>query len=603
MSVLRRAKNYIKNNGIKKSIKRLFEKIKEFFKGKKRSKEEQQNYLEWIKNNEPNEKELEVQRKYKFKINPKISIIVPMYNTPEKYFKELVNSLKEQTYSNFELCLADGSEKKAEFIDDIIKDDKRIKYKHLDENKKISGNSNEGINMATGEYIALLDHDDIIPKFSLYEIVKAINENPDVDFIYTDEDKIYEEKENRMGPHFKPDYAIDTLRSYNYICHFSIFKKELMDKLGGFRDEYNGSQDYDIILRATENAKKIVHIPKILYHWRINQNSVASSASAKPYAYVAAKEAIRASLKRRNVEATVEDSTILGLYRLKYKFKGNPLVSIIMLNKDHKNDLKKCIDSIKKSTYKNYEIIIIENNSTKKDIFRYYEKLKEKKNIKVYNVSEKEFNYSKLNNYAVKKSNGEYLLFLNNDIKIITNDFLEILIGHASRKEVGAVGAKLLYPDNTIQHAGIVLNFTGVAGHVNAHMIGKEPGYMGRIMIEQNYSAVTAALMMVSKKNFEEVKGFDENLKVAYNDVDFCLKLRNIGKINVYDPYVEAYHYESKTRGYDESTEKKKRLEKEAKILIKKWPEYFSKNDPYFNINFRQDVPDMRVNPNKIEEK
>lgn len=523
-----------------------------------------------------------------------------MYNTKERYFKELVESLQNQTYSNFELCLADGSDTKASFIDQIINGDERIKYKKLDENKLIAGNTNECIKMATGEYIALLDHDDILPPFSLFEVVKSINENKDADFFYSDEDKLMEYKENRMGPHFKSDFAIDTFRSYNYICHFSIFKKELMDKLNGFSEEYNGSQDYDIFLRMSEVANKIVHIPKILYHWRINEASVASSASAKPYAYVAAKKAIKDSLIRQGIDAEVTDSRILGLYRVKYAFSGNPKVSIIIPNKDHISDLKKCINSIFRSTYENYEIIIVENNSNKKSTFKYYEKLKKYPNVKVIVYEEKGFNYSRINNFGVKNASGEYILFLNNDIKIISRDFLETMIGDASRKDIGAVGVKLLYKDMTIQHAGVVLNFGGVAGHVNAHLRASDEGYMGRTMIQQNFNSVTAAMMMVKKSNFEEVGGFDENLKVAYNDIDLCLKLREKNLLVMYEPYVEAYHYESKTRGYDDSPEKKERLEKEAEILKSKHKDFFNRPDMYFNVNFRCDTPDMRVKPDIV---
>lgn len=603
MNIFKRAIRYIKNNGIKKGIKRLFEKIRERLTRSSYDKQEQESYLKWIENNEPKEEELEKQRKHHFTYSPKISVIVPMYHTPKLYFEDLITSLKEQTYANWELCLGDGSEQKEDFIDEAIAGDERILYTKLEKNEGISGNTNQALKMASGEYIALLDHDDMLPAFSLYEIVKAINENEDVDFLYSDEDKMMEVKEKRMGPHFKPDYAPDTLRSYNYICHFSVFKKELMEKLGGFREEYNGSQDYDIVLRATELAKKIVHIPKILYHWRINENSVASSASAKPYAYVAAKEAIRASLKRQGIEATVADSCVIGLYQVTYQVVGEPKVSIIILNKDHIKDLKKCVNSIlQKAGYDHYEIIIVENNSVEKETFEYYEKLKENEKIKIITDQEKQFNYSKLNNLGVKEATGDYVLFMNNDIEILSDQFLRIMLGTAQRKDVGAVGGKLLYPDGTIQHAGIVLNFTGVAGHVNAHLRNSDIGYMGRVMIQQNFSAVTGALLMVEKKKFREVEGFDETFPVAYNDVDLCIKLLKKDFVNVYDPYVYAYHYESKTRGYEDTEEKKNRLMVDTERLINKHKEIFEKSDPYFNINFRHDVPDIRIEPNQINE-
>ena len=582
---------------LKKIMLKIYKKIFKYTPQEKFDLEENENYQKWIEKYEPKYDELEKQRETTFEYMPKISIVVPMYNTPEKYFKELLESITEQTYENWELCLADGSPEKAEYLEDLIQPlGDKIKYKLLSENKGISGNSNEALKLATGDFIALLDHDDIIPKFALYEIVKTINENPDVDFIYTDEDKILEENEKRISPHFKQDYAIDTLRSYNYICHFSIFKKELMDKLGGFNSEFDGSQDYDLILRATEQAKHIVHIPKILYNWRISSTSVASGAAAKPYAYEAAKRAILASIERHGIQgAKVEDSRIIGLYKVTYPVKGEPKISIIIPNKDHKKDLKRCIKSILKSTYKNYEIIIVENNSKEKNIFKYYKKLEKNSNIKIEKCEMSIFNYSKLNNYGASKANGEYFVFLNNDTKIITNNWLETIISNCQREEIGAIGAKLIYKNKRIQHAGVVLNLTGTAGHVNWNEKENNPGYFGRIMIQQNVSAVTGALLGVSKKIFEQVNGFDETFPIAYNDVDFCLKIQDIGKLITYNPYIEAYHYESQSRGYEDTEEKQKRLKKEENKLKKKWKKYFDVTDKYYSPNLRTDVPNMRI--------
>lgn len=582
---------------LKKIMLKIYKKIFKYTPQEKFDLEENENYQKWIEKYEPKYDELEKQRETTFEYMPKISIVVPMYNTPEKYFKELLESITEQTYENWELCLADGSPEKAEYLEDLIQSlGDKIKYKLLSENKGISGNSNEALKLATGDFIALLDHDDIIPKFALYEIVKTINENPDVDFIYTDEDKILEENEKRISPHFKQDYAIDTLRSYNYICHFSIFKKELMDKLGGFNSEFDGSQDYDLILRATEQAKHIVHIPKILYNWRISSTSVASGAAAKPYAYEAAKRAILASIERHGIQgAKVEDSRIIGLYKVTYPVKGEPKISIIIPNKDHKKDLKRCIKSILKSTYKNYEIIIVENNSKEKNIFKYYKKLEKNPNIKIEKCEMSIFNYSKLNNYGASKANGEYFVFLNNDTKIITNNWLETIISNCQREEIGAIGAKLIYKNKRIQHAGVVLNLTGTAGHVNWNEKENNPGYFGRIMIQQNVSAVTGALLGVSKKTFDQVNGFDETFPIAYNDVDFCLKIQDIGKLITYNPYIEAYHYESQSRGYEDTEEKQKRLKKEESKLKKKWKKYFDVTDKYYSPNLRTDVPNMRI--------
>ena len=601
-----RLRKYIKKHGVIRTVRRLFQKIQAKINKtsaeSKLEKEEKRNYRLWIKNNEPNEQDLQQQREMKFGYEPKISIIVPMYNTPYKYFKELFESLANQTYSNWELCLADGSSQKAEYLKQY-EGNPKIKYRFLNKNNGIADNTNEAIKLADGDYLGLLDHDDTLPIFSLFEVVKVINENPDVDLIYSDEDKITDEPNVRLGPHFKPDYAPDTLLSYNYICHFSVYRKELMDKLGGLNNFYNGSQDYDLILRAAENTDNIIHIPKVLYHWRINPDSVALSSDAKPYAYTAAKKAIKAHLDRKEIEADVSDTPILGLYRVKYKIRGNPKISIIIPNKDHIKDLNRCIRSILRSEYHNYEIIIVENNSVKPDTFEYYNRLKKHKRIKVVKYAAKVFNYSKINNFGVENSDGEYLVFLNNDIEIHTTDWLEVLLGTCQREDVGIVGARLIYPDSTIQHAGVVLGLTGVAGHVNAGEMMNKPGYMGRVIIQQNYSAVTAALMMMKRKTFIENDGFSEEFPVAYNDIDLCLKVRDNKKLIVYEPNVIATHFESQTRGYENTAAKQQRLAEDTKRLKRKWRLYFNKPDPYFNINFRKDTASMRIEPGKVRER
>lgn len=605
---LSRAIEFYKKNGLIRTVKKILLKIKNSFftssRQRKFDKEENENYKIWIENNEPSQEELDNQRKYQFEYNPKISVIVPMYNTKEKYLKELIDSLIEQTYSNWELCLADGSDDKKDYVDKLVNQDHRIKYKFLNGNDGISENSNRALELATGDYIALLDHDDILPIFSLFEIVKVINENKEAEFIYTDEDKLLEEKENRIGPHFKQDFAPDTLMSYNYICHFSIYKKSLMDRLGGFRKEFDGSQDYDLIFRVTEEANQIIHIPKILYHWRMNEDSVALSSDAKPYAYEAAKRVISAHLDRIGVKAKVEDAPILGIYKIKYEVVGNPKVSIIIPNKDHKNDLKRCVESIlEKTTYSNYEIVIVENNSTKSQIFDYYGEIEKNEKIKVIKHNEKGYNYSKLNNYGVKNSDGEYIVLLNNDTQIITDDWIETMLGNCQREDVGIVGAKLLYNNSTVQHAGVVLGLTGVAGHVNLGMNAEDAGYMARNIISQNYSAVTAAMLMISREDYNSVDGLSEDFPVAYNDVDLCLKIRNKNKVIVMNPFVQAYHFESKTRGYEITEEKVKRLEEDSNRLKNKWKEIFEEEDPYFNPNFRHDIGIMRVRTDKINKK
>ena len=586
---------------IKKVLKRIY---KIFFKEtptEKFNREEQENYQKWIKNNEPNEEELKKQCSGRFKINPKISIVIPLYKTPENYFIELMNAIKEQTYSNWEICLADGSEKKPEYIKDIINlcSDK-IKYKFIGTNKGISENTNEALKMATGDFIALVDHDDLLPRFALYEIVKAINDEPEADFIYSDEDKFIEKNgiKIRMLPHFKQDYALDTLRSYNYICHFTVIKKELLDKIGNFKSEYDGSQDYDIILRATEKANKILHIPKILYNWRINENSVASGASAKPYAYEAAKRAISSSLERQGIQnAKVEDSKITGIYKVTYPIIKEDKISIIIVNRDNLKELKRCINSIIKSTYKNFEIIIVDNNSKEKRLEKYYKNISKNEKIKIESINKEEWNLSKLNNLGAKKATGEYLIFLNKNIKILSKNWLEIILSNCQRNDVGCIGAKLIYRNKRIKHAGMTINLMGVVGYLNNNEKSKSPGYFGRIMIQQNVMAVSGELIGISKKTFNQIGGFDEEFSNEFNAVDLCLKIIENGKFVIYNPYVVAYSYSDLQDNTKDSNSKEKQEEK----LKKKWNKYFEKEDRYFNKNFLKNVPNMRINPNKIK--
>ena len=575
---------YLKKDGIKKTAR----KVKGIVFGEAQYDDENKIYQALIKHNEPTKAQLEEQRKAKFKIEPKISILVPMYNTPYKFFKELVDCLINQTYSNWELCLADGSPERNEKLESIYKKDPRIKYKFIGKNKGIAGNTNECIKLATGDFIALFDHDDLLPVFSLYEIVKCINENPDVEFIYTDEDKITTLDKPRFNPHFKPDFSLDFLRANNYICHFSVFKKELMDKLGGERSKYDGAQDFDIILRVAENTNKIVHIPKVLYHWRVHPNSTSQAdTQSKPYAFEAGIPAIQDHLKRVGLKGTVEHGASLRTYRIRYKFEGEPKVSIIIPNKDEKKTLKTCVDSIlKKTTYKNYEIVIVENNSTTEEIFQYYKQLEKNEKIKIVKYPEIGFNYSKIINYGVKNSDGEYILQLNNDTEVETEDWLEDMLGFASREDVGAVGAKLLYPDNTIQHAGIAIGVDRVATHLFRGLPRNAHGYFARESTIQDFSAVTGACLFSKRSVYEEVGYMDEDFPVAFNDLDFCLKIRKTGKLIVYDPFVTLIHYESKSRGHEDTPEKVARFEAEIKKFQEKWKDIYEKGDPYYNPNF-----------------
>ena len=560
-------------------------------------------YQIWIEKNEPTKEELQEQKNTKFKINPKISIIIPMYNTPVNFFEELVDNLIGQTYSNWELCLADGSPEENKELEKIYKKDERITYKFIGENKGIAGNTNEALSLVTGDFVALLDHDDLLPLFSLYEIVKCINENPDAEFIYTDEDKFEKLGGKRYDPYFKSDFAPDTLRANNFICHFSVFKKELMDKLGGFRSEYDGAQDYDILLRMSEETNKIVHIPKILYHWRVHALSTAKAGgTAKPYAYEAGIKAIQNHINRLGLKGTVEQGNTLGTYKINYEVIGNPKVSIIIPNKDYINTLKVCLNSLKKlTTYENYEIIVVENNSEESETFEYYKKIDGKDKIKVVYFPEKEFNYSKIINFGVKNSTGDYIIQLNNDTELMTPNWIQEMLGFAQREDVGAVGVELFYPDNTIQHAGIIIGIGGVAGHVFKNLPKGIHGYFSKDAMIQNLSAVTAACIMTPKSIYDDVDYMDEKFKVAFNDVDFCLKIREKGKLIVYNPFVQFKHYESKSRGFEDTPEKKERFQAEIDRFHDKWQSVLDKGDPYYNINLRLDNDQCAIRTEKVE--
>ena len=613
-SYLRTANRFVKSIFSRKYIKEQIQKIKD--KGwrvtwieMKRymimgtAAEPEEFYQIWIDKNEPKEDELEKQRNTKFNINPKISIIIPMYNTPEKFFKELVDGLIKQTYSNWELCLADGSPEKNEKLKKIYKKDSRIKYKFLGENKGISGNTNAALELATGDFIALLDHDDLLAEFSLFEIVKCINKNPDVDFIYTDEDKFEELGGKRYDPYFKSDFAPDTLRANNFICHFSVFKKELMEELGGFRSEFDGAQDYDIILRMSEKAKKIIHIPKILYHWRVHALSTAKSGgTAKPYAYEAGIKAVQTHIDRIGLKGKVISGNTLGTYKVNYELNEKPKVSIIIPNKDYASTLKVCLKSIEKlTTYENYEIIVVENNSEEQKTFDYYKEIDGKNKVKVIKYPENGFNYSKIINYGVKNSDGEYIIQLNNDTQLLTPNWIEEMLGLAQREDVGAVGAELFYPDKSIQHAGIIIGIGGVAGHVFRNIPHGMHGYFSKDAMVQNMSAVTAACIMASRKMYDLVGNMDEKFEVAFNDVDFCLKLREQGKLIVYNPYVQFIHYESKSRGFEDTLEKQKRFQGEIERFQSRWKKILQDGDPYYNINLRLDNDQCAIRPEKVE--
>lgn len=542
-------------------------------------------YQNWILKYEPKYAELQQQKKQVFDYMPLISVAVPTYNTKKQFLTELIDSLEAQTYANWELCIADGASDNRAEIEGIIKHNKKIKYVMLDENKNIVGNTNEALKLCSGDYIGLLDHDDTLAPFALYEVVKAINANRAAEVFYSDEDKFTTSWGARFQPHFKPDFSPDTLRSINYITHFFVIKKPLMDEIGGFREGYDGSQDYDLILRATEKAAQVVHIPKILYHWRVHENSTSMNIGAKQYAIDAGKRAIESHLERVGMPGSVESIENKSMYRVRFDVDDSEKISIIIPNKDHVDDLKKCITSIfSRTTYANYEIVIVENNSTRATTFKYYEKLKKYDKIKVV-YYKGIFNYSAINNFAAAQCDGKYLLFLNNDTEVITHEWLEEMVMFAQRDDVGAVGAKLLYPNNTIQHAGVVIGLGGIAGHVNSGLPRSGDGYFNRLKLANNFGAVTGACMMVKKEDFDSVGGFEETLAVAFNDIDLCVKMLRMNKYNVYTPFCELYHYESKSRGLDLEGEKNKRFQREVKLAAERWEKELSEGDPYYNPN------------------
>lgn len=547
-------------------------------------------YGEWYELTKPSEEELEAQRHAEFDYMPKLSIVIPVFKTPERYLKELLKSIQEQTYTNWEICIADGSPR-GQSCERILKKfaekDKRIQYLILGENKKISGNTNAAMDMASGDFIVLADHDDTLPPYALYECVKAMNEDPEYDVIYSDEDKLDMDGGALFDPHFKPDFNPDLLTSVNYICHLFVVNSDLAREVGGFREEFDGAQDYDFIFRCTEKARKIKHIPKVLYHWRCHQDSTASNPESKMYAFEAGARAIMAHYERVGIKAEkVEKGVDYGIYHTRFVIDGEPLVSVVIPNKDHTQDLDLCVRTLMtRGTYKNLEFIVVENNSTEQETFDYYERIqKEFSNVKVVTWKEG-FNFSAINNFGVAFAKGEYLLFLNNDTEIIEPDCIQEMLGFCQRDDVGAVGARLLYQDDTIQHAGVVVGFGGIAGHTFIGLHKAENSYFHRAMCAQDYSAVTAACVMTKRSVFDAVGGFTEELAVAFNDIDFCMKVRALGKLVVYNPYALLYHYESKSRGLEDTPEKVARFNKEIAVFARRWPEILRDGDPYYNPN------------------
>lgn len=548
-------------------------------------------YQLWIEKNEPKPSDFSRLRKevYSLSYQPRISIVMPVYNVDEVWLREAIESVRNQIYPHWELCIADDGSTRPHIrkvLEEYRQQDDRIKVTYLPHNQGISVASNAALALATGEFVGLLDHDDELAPWTLLEVVKLLNQNPDLDFIYSDEDKL-EPDGRRSEPFFKPDFSPDLLMSMNYICHFSVFRRSLLTKIGCFREGFEGSQDYDVILRVIEQTCKVAHIPKILYHWRKIPGSASGSVNAKSYAYKAAVRALEEALERRNICGEI---TVLapGRHRIRYKIAGDPLVSIIIPTKDRLELLRRCIESIREKTiYRNYEIIVVDNGSEELKTIDYLRRIEHYGNCRVVAFNQP-FNYSCINNFAVAQANGTFLVFLNNDTEVITPEWLEEMLGHAQRKEVGAVGAKLLFPNNTIQHGGVILRLGGVAGHAFYGLPASESGYMGLATVTRNCAAVTGACMMLRRAVFEEVGGFDEELDVAYNDVDLCLRIILRGYYIVWTPHAVLYHHESASRGNHQP-------ERNIRYFCEKWRDFLDRGDPFYNSNLALDRSDFMV--------
>ena len=582
---------YIKNYGINKTFRHI----------KNRIVNKNTLYNKWIKKCETklwdtNEEILSEIDKFVYK--PKISIIVPVYDVDEKWLRNCLNSVENQYYPNWELCIADDHSSDPQIrsiLDEYVNNDPRIKVIYRNKNGHISEASNTALSLATGEYIGLLDNDDELSDKALYEVVKLINEKKLVDLVYSDEDKI-DKKGHRSDPYFKSDWAPDSIMSGNYICHFSVLSKKIIDEVGGFRKGFEGAQDYDLILRVTEKTSHIYHIPKILYHWRTLKTSTAKVAGSKNYAFIAGKKALESALERRKLEGVVREGAFPGIYNVDYNITEKKMVSIIIPTRDNVEDLKKCVDSIiVKTSYQLFEIIIADNGSVNQETLVFFKQysIKYPNIFKVIRI-DIPFNYAKINNIAEKSAKGDFLLFLNNDTEVISDNWLTKLVSYAQLDHIGAVGAKLYYPDDTVQHAGVVVGIGGSAGHIHYHFPRCDNGYFGKLVSNTNFLAVTGACLMVKKTIFDNINGFDENFEVAFNDVDLCIRIYEKGYFNVWLHDVELYHFESKSRGYEDNAEKKKRFTKEINLLRNKWLKYIV-SDPFYNINLTKKRSDFSL--------
>lgn len=545
-------------------------------------------YLDWIITNEPLPQEIKVQKlaSHAFDNRPCISIVTPVYRPPHRVLKLMLDSVLRQTYPNWEHCIvnADPSDIQTQkVLAEYSRKDHRFKVQCLDNNYGISDNTNRAIQMAQGSWIAFLDHDDQLAPFALYEIVDCINKHENVEAIYSDEDKVNPENNQRYSPFFKPEFDLYLLRGSNYLNHFFAVKKAIGDSIGWLDSSFDGSQDYDLVLRLVEQSSCIAHIPKILYHWTAIEGSVSVSESNKNYAVDAAVRALKNHITKLEIDAEVV--TTRFPFRLKYHISRHPLVSIIIPNHNNASMLNQLIETIRnKTTYPNFEIIVVENQSDEPEIFDYYRRIQICERNKVIQWNQ-EFNFSAVCNYGVEHALGEVILFLNNDMEVINGDWIEEMLGLLLQPKVGVVGAKLRYPNDTIQHAGVIVGMFGVAGHSHRHFPHDSAGYYHRLSCVQRYSAVTAACLMVRKEVFREVGGMDPAFKLEFGDVDFCLRILSQGYINLWTPFAELYHFESQTRGSYDTIEKRELNMQEVSLFKERWAEFLKKGDPSYNIN------------------
>ncbi|NEP59972.1 MAG: glycosyltransferase [Symploca sp. SIO2G7] len=609
--LLSRAKHLlavVKTKGLRYAIAKILKKISQKLEGEVPAVEplpethqsDDINYQQWLNNNYPRQADLcqMAQTVEIFSYQPIISVIMPVFNPPAAFLKEAIESVLAQVYPYWELCIADDSSTNnyvRPILEEYMGKDKRIKVLWREENGHISQASNSALELATGEFVALLDHDDLLSQDALYEIVLLLNKHPHADMIYSDEDKIQDDGRFRE-PFFKPDWCPDSFLSRMYTAHLGTYRRVLVTEIGGFRVGYEGSQDYDLVLRLTEKTDNIFHIPKILYHWRSHAASTASNLESKSYATDAAKKALADALQRRGESSARVIYLSCGHHIVRYEVKEFKKVSIIIPTKNLGNILNNCLQSVfAKTQYPNYEVLLIDNGSTEARTHQVIQNWQSKEPDRFsYKLLDIPFNFSKINNYAVEHCQGEYLLFLNNDTEVVTPDWLEAMVEQAQRPSIGAVGAMLLYPDKTVQHAGVVGGIGGVAGHSHKYYTSDSPGYFGQLQTINNYSAVTAACLMCRRNVFEEVGGFEEELTIAFNDIDFCFKIFEKGYRNIYLPHVVLYHYESKSRGYEDTVEKQTRFGQEIQYMQNKWQNILQ-YDPCYSLNLTNKTEDFSL--------